>query len=65
MIWPVALAHPVTRGILAAVIGVLLIATIAIAALTTYGAGCHDSVMRHMSDGRQRFSAWRPANLLR
>jgi phosphatidate cytidylyltransferase len=39
MIWPVALAHPVTRSILAAVIGVLLIATIAIAALTIAGRG--------------------------
>jgi phosphatidate cytidylyltransferase len=37
--WPVALAHPVTRGILAAVIGVLLIATLAIAALSVTRRG--------------------------
>jgi phosphatidate cytidylyltransferase len=37
--WPLALAHPVTRGILAAVIGVLLIATMAIAAMSVTRRG--------------------------
>jgi phosphatidate cytidylyltransferase len=37
MQWPIALAHPVTRGIVAAVLGVLLLATIAIAVLSLTG----------------------------
>jgi phosphatidate cytidylyltransferase len=34
MTWPTALAHPVTRGILAAVIGILVLAVVVIGALT-------------------------------
>jgi phosphatidate cytidylyltransferase len=37
MQWPIALAHPVTRGILVAVIGVLLIAALAIGLVTVTG----------------------------
>jgi phosphatidate cytidylyltransferase len=37
MEWPIALAHPVTRGILAAVIGVLAVATAAIGILSLTG----------------------------
>jgi phosphatidate cytidylyltransferase len=39
MQWPIAFAHPVTRGIIAAVLGVLVLATIAIAVLSLTGRG--------------------------